>query len=112
MYRFQIMWKDIPVANITMSYKEEDFSIHVLNEEKVKLHPFKKNKSYNYVKNFLEDRRVHLGRPDREELFSSPSISGDFFAELQDTKAIDYDDPIWLKFDGDQSNWSDNNPRR
>lgn len=110
-FKFKLFWEDTLLGDFEFENSKKLVKSKLYNLDFF-LHPFAINKDVSDIINFLESRRMHPLRPDRHTYFSDPSINGNFFLELEDTKGLDYDDCFWLKFDGDKSTWSDVNRRK
>lgn len=109
-FKFDLMWKDTKTASVVLDSVEKSAKITNFEEDYFE-NPLVYARSFEDVMEFLEDRRVDLGRKRRHLAFKDLSVSGDLFLEMQDSRGVDVDDFIWVRFEDDNVSWDQINPR-
>lgn len=110
-FKFDLMWKDQVSASVELDTVAHTAKIEHFEEDYFD-NPLLGAKNYMDVIKFLERRRVNLGRKRRFLHFKDHSVEGDRFLELQDTRGVNMNDFLWIRFEDDTAKWEDITPRR
>ena len=104
---FSVMFEDTETARVSLG-DNKYFDVQLLTEDKY-THPFFiMPTDYDYIVDWLDSRSVDRERSDLEDILNRPGIEDyDTIEILRKTHGVSYDDPMWIRFEGETVTWND-----
>lgn len=113
MYNFTVMYENSPVAKVFVSDNHKQVEIEKLIPDSI-IQPFGgDNLTLERVYSFLKSRCYEDGREGLDEILKQAGLSCNNPWEWNKiTHGVMYDDPLWIRFEGEELRWEDVRWRR